>query len=234
MASKIMRKQTIIICLIIMICTLSIAGSLAYLHKTTDPVVNTFTVGKVSITLDEQEFDDGKPTGNRGTRGNTYDIIPGEKYVKDPIVHVKANSADCYVRVFITVDNYKAIKTAFLPTYCSTFIINPDSEEKNIFVSRFAKHFMDIGESWQFASYFIDSDKDTCTVEYRYVNSATEDKVLRSDIDQDIKVFEHFSIPTWIGYDELDALSDKLTVSIVGNAIQADTFSSAADAWAKF
>lgn len=34
---------------------------------------------------------------------NTYKLIPGHTYIKDPTIHVKANSIDCYL--FVTVDN---------------------------------------------------------------------------------------------------------------------------------
>lgn len=70
-----------------------------------DDVTNTFTVGNVVITLDEADVDtDGKVIeGADRVKENKYKLIPGHNYVKDPTVHVGADSEDCYL--FVTVDN---------------------------------------------------------------------------------------------------------------------------------
>ena len=79
----------------------TIAGTVAYLTAKTDPVTNTFTAGNVAITLDEEKL--GTTTGERTTTGNTYHLIPGETYKKDPTVHVAANSEDSWI--FVKVEN---------------------------------------------------------------------------------------------------------------------------------
>lgn len=63
-------------------------GTLAWLTSTTKPVVNTFTVGDINITLDETTSD--------------YKMIPGYTIAKDPKVTVKANSEDCILFVKVT------------------------------------------------------------------------------------------------------------------------------------
>lgn len=60
-------------------------GTLAWLTSTTKPVVNTFTVGDINITLDETTSD--------------YKMIPGYTIAKDPKVTVKAGSEDCWLFV---------------------------------------------------------------------------------------------------------------------------------------
>ena len=87
----------------------SVAGTMAYLQSQTETVTNTFTVGQVHITLDEASVtkygekvpvdSDGKEV--RTTQGNSYTLVPGQKYVKDPTVYVKGGSADCYLYVRI-------------------------------------------------------------------------------------------------------------------------------------
>lgn len=79
----------------------SVAGTMAYLTST-DEVVNTFTVGNVKITLDETDTDDSTPNADRD-QANSYKLMPGHTYTKDPIVHVDSKSEDCYL--FVKVDN---------------------------------------------------------------------------------------------------------------------------------
>ena len=81
----------------------SIAGTVAYLTSQ-DVVTNTFTVGKVVITLDETDVDvNGVKDGETRVEANTYKLIPGHTYVKDPIVHVDAESENCFL--YIKVEN---------------------------------------------------------------------------------------------------------------------------------
>ncbi len=60
-------------------------GTVAWLVATTDTVTNTFTYGKIDITLTETE--------------RTYNIVPGVALAKDPKVTVKAGSEDCWLFV---------------------------------------------------------------------------------------------------------------------------------------
>ena len=81
----------------------SIAGTVAYLTSQ-DTVTNTFTVGKVEITLDEAKVDeDGQATTDPRVKENEYHLLPGLSYDKDPIIHVAADSEDCYL--FVRIDN---------------------------------------------------------------------------------------------------------------------------------
>lgn len=82
----------------------SVLGTMAYLTSQ-DKVENTFTVGKVAITLDEAKVTDaGDPIeGADRVKTNTYKLIPGHEYTKDPTVHVTAGSEDSWL--FVKVDN---------------------------------------------------------------------------------------------------------------------------------
>ncbi len=84
--------------------------TMAYLTSTTKDVTNTFTVGNVKITLDEEDVDtdtntDDNVTVNNEVRdlANGYKLIPGKTYDKDPTVHVDATSENCYL--FVKVEN---------------------------------------------------------------------------------------------------------------------------------
>lgn len=85
----------------VLLVTASVLGTIAYLTSQ-DKVVNTFTVGNVAITLDEEDVDDSTPDADRD-QANAYKLMPGHTYVKDPIVHVGADSEDCYL--FVKVEN---------------------------------------------------------------------------------------------------------------------------------
>ena len=100
-----MKKKILVACLCVALAVLTIAGTtLAYLTSQ-DTVTNTFTVGNVKITLDEAKVDEmGKPVENADrVKANSYKLIPGQTYTKDPTVHVTADSEKCYV--FVKVDN---------------------------------------------------------------------------------------------------------------------------------
>ena len=75
--------------------------TLAWLTAESAEVKNTFTYGKVALTLDEAKVTEyGVPVeGVDRVTGNEYKLIPGQKYTKDPTVHVTKGSEPCYVYV---------------------------------------------------------------------------------------------------------------------------------------
>ncbi len=81
-----------------------IGGTLAWLTDTTDPVTNTFTIGDINLMLKESPYN---ANGTYGTPvenvENSYPLLPGSTYKKDPFVTVTANSEDCYLFVKVTV-----------------------------------------------------------------------------------------------------------------------------------
>ena len=71
---------------LVLVVGCAVGGTIAWLTATTEPVVNTFTYGKIKIQLTE-------------TTGNAYKIIPGVNISKDPKVTVKADSEACWLFV---------------------------------------------------------------------------------------------------------------------------------------
>lgn len=81
-----MKKKTLIsIIAVALVLCVSVGGVLAWLTDKTDPVVNTFTVGNIDLTLAETT--------------TNYKMVPGATIDKDPVVTVKANSEKCWVFV---------------------------------------------------------------------------------------------------------------------------------------
>lgn len=93
-----------VVCAMLLVAA-SVMGTLAYLTSTAS-VENTFSVGKVAITMDEAKVDeygvvDATTTGRVKT--NEYKLVPGHKYIKDPTIHVQAKSEKCWV--FAKIEN---------------------------------------------------------------------------------------------------------------------------------
>ncbi len=88
----------------------TVLSTVAFLSESA-AVSNTFTVGNVSIEMFESPVnDDGlidpalkdafqKAEGytKKTSDGNSYHLVPGKTFDKDPSVYVKANSEDCYI-----------------------------------------------------------------------------------------------------------------------------------------
>ena len=89
------------LCAVLLVAA-SVLGTLAYLTSQ-DQVTNTFSVGSVIITLDEADVDDSDNDKNTTERdkANSYKLLPGHQYDKDPIVHVDSDSEDCYLFVIV-------------------------------------------------------------------------------------------------------------------------------------
>ena len=99
-----MKKTMTAVLAMMLIMAMTVAGTYAYLTST-DSVTNTFTVGKVAITLDEAKTDayGVADTTVARVKANEYKLIPGREYDKDPIVHVAVGSEACYV--FVKIEN---------------------------------------------------------------------------------------------------------------------------------
>lgn len=165
----------------------SVLGTMAYLTSQ-DAVENTFTVGKVAITLDEAKVTDaGDPVvGADRVKTNTYKLIPGHEYTKDPTVHVTAGSEDSWLFVKV-VDEIAGIEAD--TTVAAQMAAN----------------------GWT----AVEGETNV----YAYKATVTS--------GQDIKVFENFTIKG----DAAVADYAGKTITIEAYAIQADGFTTAADAW---
>lgn len=82
-----MKKKSIavVLALVLLVCC-AVGGVLAWLTATSGPVVNTFTVGNVDITLAESE-------------NLNLKMVPGQTIVKDPKVTVVGGSEACWLFV---------------------------------------------------------------------------------------------------------------------------------------
>ena len=84
------KKRLIVMIAVALICALAAGETIAWLTASAT-VSNTFTVGKIAITLSE-------PSWTQNSK-----LYPGAVIGKDPTITVTANSEDCYV--YAMVDN---------------------------------------------------------------------------------------------------------------------------------
>ena len=207
----------------VLLVTASVLGTMAFLTSTAS-VKNTFTVGSVKITLDEAKVTpDGKPVeGAARVAENSYKLMPGHTYTKDPTIHVDDASEDCFIRAKVTLTNAKewiAIATKYADNKVENIIKGTDD---NI---------------WWVSQPAVDETANTVTYTFVYKNESHTDelgkRIWTSTDSKDLVLFDEIAIPGGLTNDELAAVgSSKITV--VAEAIQADGFETEAAAWAAF
>ena len=221
-------KALLVVACALLLVAASVFGTMAYLTST-DEVKNTFTVGKVKITLDEAQVNaDGKPIKKDGAivekaadaervKKNSYKLLPGHAYTKDPTVTVEAGSEASYVRQIVTVTFGKALTDTQLATQLDGIFTGYE-------VANWVRNDKKVETMTK------DGVKYTViTYEYRY-----KDKVAATTDDTKLPaLFTGIKVPeTWTN-DDLAALGN-IEINIVAHAIQADGFDSAGKAWEAF
>ena len=95
----------LLLALALLVCC-GIGGTVAWLMDSTEAVTNTFTIGDINLTLVESPYNAASNSYNNPVQStrenpltNSYPLIPGNSYKKNPKVTVLANSEDCYLFV---------------------------------------------------------------------------------------------------------------------------------------
>lgn len=197
------------LCAVLLVAA-SILGTMAYLTSTAK-VENTFTVGNVAITLDEDQVDtDGKGLdveANKRVKANSYKLMPGHEYDKDPTIHVAAGSEDCYL--FVKVENGIA------------------NIEAGTIASQMANHrWFALGDENYPNIYVYGTKKTVNEVEGIYPETVKA--------KNDVHVFDNFQIKGDVENIEL-ANYDQKTIVVTAYAVQKDGFDEtpAALVWAR-
>lgn len=117
---KTAKKALGLMLVAVLLVTATIFGTMAYLTDK-DEVTNTFTVGSVDISLDEAPVNEaGKKVDGTRIKANSYKLMPGHEYDKDPIVHFAAKSEASWLFIEVTneiseleskAQDYKSIAT---------------------------------------------------------------------------------------------------------------------------
>lgn len=206
-------KALLVVACALLLVAASVFGTMAYLTST-DTVTNTFTVGKVKITLDEAKVNaDGTlVTPAERVKENSYKLLPGHTYTKDPVLTVKGGSEDAYVRLLVTINKASALKEVFGANFL------PQNYVDNTWNA----------QTWPCVKTTVNSD-DTVTYEFRY-KEIVEAKAADQKLDA---LFKSFTVPGTVNGDQLAKLGG-LEIKVIGEAIQAEGFTNANDAWAAF
>ena len=211
-----MKKSKVLITTIcaVLLVTVSVLGTIAYLTSQ-DEVVNTFTVGKVNITLDEAavNVDGTEISGADRVKENNYHLIPGQTYVKDPTLTVKAKSEDSYVRMLLTLNCADEFDAIYAPDKADLTTIFNGYDATN----------------WVYETVTRDTAKNTITYEFRYkeiVTKSTADTKLEA-------LFDSITVPGTFDSTDMESIA-ALKITVVGHAIQATGFADADAAWSAF
>lgn len=203
---KLKKILTLMCCAVLLVC-ISVGATVAYLTSK-DSVTNTFTVGALSITLDEAKVNVNGEKLNKNNsvaveddelaarvKANAYHLVPGHNYVKDPVVHFAAGNDAAWV--FVKVENGISAIESKANGYVTI--------ENQILANGWTTL------AGQTGVYY----KDVAA------NNAEDATVV------DLKVFQNFTVDT--AADVANYASAKITVNAY--AIQRDGFNDAASAW---
>ncbi len=210
-----MKKSIALVMMAVLLVAASVMGTLAYLTSTAT-VKNTFTVGKVAITLDEAEVTEYGEAVTPASRvkENTYKLLPGHTYNKDPMVTVLAGSEPSYIKMTVTFSKANELDAIFAPTGGADLI--------SIFKGYDAANWINKGNT-------KDATANTRTYEFWYKEAVGAPD---GDVALDA-LFDSITVPGEITQKQLETIAD-MTITVNAYAIQADGSTDAADAWRKY
>lgn len=211
---KTRSKALILTLCAVLLVAASMLGTMAYLTST-DEVENTFTVGQVKIELDEAKAntDGSLVAGAARVKANSYKLLPGHTYNKDPMVTVLKGSEASYVKMTVTFSKASALDAIFAPDGADLTSIFNGYNSTN----------------WIYKGNTEDATADTRTYEFWYkeaVGAPTADVALDA-------LFDSITVPGTITNEQL-ATIEGMTITVNAYAIQADGFADAKAAWAAF
>ena len=209
-----MKKKLMAVLALVLVIAMSVAGTYAYLTST-DEVVNTFAVGNVQITLDEAKAnpDGSLAAGDDRVKANSYKLLPGHTYNKDPMVTVKAGSESSYVKMTVTFTKAAELDAIFDPNGATLTSIFNGYDSAN----------------WIYKGNTEDTTANTRTYEFWY-----KETVAAPDADVALDaLFDSITVPGNITNTQLATIKG-MTITVNAYAIQADGFADAADAWDHF
>ena len=215
--TKSKKKALLMVLCAVMLVLVSVMGTMAYLTST-DEVVNTFTVGNVQIKLDEAKANaDGSLIADvPRVKANSYKLLPGHTYNKDPMVTVLKGSEESYVKMTVTFTKAAELDAIFAK--------NGENGRANL-TSIFKGYD---GNTWLYKGN-AEGDDNTRTYEFWYKKAVAAPD---GDVALDA-LFDSITVPGTITNDQLKTI-EGMTITVNAYAIQADGFANAEAAWAAY
>ena len=211
---KTTKKALLLTLCAVLLVAASVLGTMAYLTST-DEVQNTFTVGQVSIKLDEAKANtDGTLVeGADRVKANSYKLLPGHTYAKDPMVTVLNGSESSYIKMTVTFSKANELDAIFDPDGATLTTIFNGYDSSN----------------WTYKGNTKNAADNTRTYEFWYKEAvAAPDGNVALDA-----LFDSITVPGSITNEQLKTI-EGMTITVNAYAIQADGFADAADAWSKY
>lgn len=198
----------------VLLVTASVLGTMAFLTSTAS-VENTFTVGSVKITLDEAKAntDGSLVEGAARVKANSYKLLPGHTYNKDPMVTVLNGSEASYIKMTVTFSKASDLDAIFAPTGADLTSIFNGYNSAN----------------WIYKGNTKDTTAGTRTYEFWYKETVGAPN---GDVALDA-LFDSITVPGTITNEQLATIQG-MTITVNAYAIQADGFADAEAAWAAF
>jgi len=244
-------KKTLLMAACMMLCvTMTALGTVAYLTDR-DSVANTFTVGKIDITVDETDVDEnGNPLVKVDTEGDGFNegdeddkVMTEEeaaKYLdgqKQALPRVTANDYKLIPGGTYTKDPTMTVKKGSEDCYVRMIVkINMIDALKEVFGDDFLPQ--NYVKGWDPAVWIstkeiekiTEDGEDWWVYEFRY-----HEAVPSPEVDRKLPaLFTEIEIPKEIPGDQLAKL-DGLDIKVEGHAIQTAAFNGVADAaWNAF
>ncbi len=211
---KTKRKALLLTFCAVLLVVASVLGTIAYLTAN-DTVTNTFTVGRVAINLDEAKVtEDGKAvTPANRVKENSYKLLPGHTYTKDPTVTVLKGSESSYIKMTVTFTMANELDAIFAPDGADLTSIFKDYDSDN----------------WIAKSNTKNAGANTRTYEFWYKEAVGAPN---ADVALDA-LFDSITVPSTINNDQLKTIGG-MKITVNAYAIQADGFETAAKAWDAF
>ncbi|MBE6687213.1 MAG: hypothetical protein E7591_08295 [Ruminococcaceae bacterium] len=204
-----MKKGTKALLLIVsalLVFAVGVGLTVAYFTDSAE-AVNTFTVGKVDISL----YEEGAEYANDGTYGQTYtNVQPGDVLPKAPTVTVEKGSVESYVRMIVTVNFEQAMAEEQLGESLDGLFAGVDA-------------------NWILAGKSVADDKTSVEYEYRY---ATTVEALDEAVELEA-LFTEIVIPGEWDAEDLAGFNN-MKINVEGHAIQAKNLADADAAWNAF
>lgn len=169
----------------------------------------------MAIKLDEAKANpDGTlvPNAER-VKANSYKLLPGHTYNKDPMVTVLSGSEPSYVKMTVTFSKANELDAIFAPGGADLTKIFNGYDPAN----------------WTYKDNTTDAAANTRTYEFWYKEAVGAPD---GDVALDA-LFDSITVPGSVTKEQL-ATIEGMTITVNAYAIQADGFADAGAAWAAF
>ena len=209
------KKLLVALCALAAVVTIvvtSVLATVAYLTSSA-AVSNVFTVGNVTMKMTETKVNpDGTPVDPaERVDTNTYHLVPGKTYLKDPVITIEPGSENSYLFVLVRNDlETIAANTAAAPSIARQ--LNENGWAK----------YTKAATGWVYVYVGFDDFGDTNAPETDLTtNAASSNLAAKEAVVGQYKLFEEFTIASTVTDKELQ-IYNGAKITLTAAAIQAD------------